>query len=124
MTSEFKRKAFHLLSLGFFALYAVGGRARTAGIVAGLWGIVAVGEALRLRNPAFNRWVLVRFNGIYRESESTKPSGILWMLSGAVLLVSLTPDVDVVMAALAWCHHSSCQMWKYYAPGVASSRSW
>lgn len=100
MGTELKRKAFHLFSLLYAALFAYGGRERALWVLGGAFLAVAVVETVRLRNAAFNERLITLFGGIHREKEAHRPSGILWTLGGAFLTIWLVPDRDVVLTSL------------------------
>ncbi len=100
MTSELKRKAFHVFTLLYAALYVYAGRTKSLWLLGVGFFLVAVGEAVRLRRPALNEKIIRLFQGIHREKETNRPSGILWTLGGAFLTILLVPYPDVVLACL------------------------
>jgi dolichol kinase len=99
---EVRRKIFHLFSLLYALLYWKAGRADSLKILCALWAAIAVLEAVRLRRPRFNQWLIKVFGGIHRAKEVNKPSGILWTLAGAILVIFLIPFPDVVLASLGY----------------------
>jgi dolichol kinase len=96
------RKLFHSLSAGYAVLYAVAGREWSLGVLGGAALLGAVLEAVRLRNSAFNHWLIGRFSGIHREKEIHRPSGIFWTLAGCFLTVLFVPERDIVIAAMLY----------------------
>jgi dolichol kinase len=97
---EIKRKAFHLLSVFYIALFAWAPRPAAVTVLGVLTASLAALEAVRLRRPGLNRALVAFFGGIHRESETDRPSGIFWTLLGAFLTVALVPPRDVVTTAL------------------------
>ncbi len=100
VNDEIKRKAFHLFTLLYAALFAFYGRDLSLKVLGVLFLLTAALEAVRLRRPALNEKLIALFGGIQREKEKTHPSGILWTLGGAFLTILLVPDRDVVIASL------------------------
>jgi diacylglycerol kinase (CTP) len=100
VSDELKRKAFHMFTLLYAALFVWGGRERSLLALGSAFLVVALVEAFRLRHAAFNDRLLGLFGGIHREKESRRPSGILWTLGGAFLTIWLVPHPDVVLTSL------------------------
>ncbi|MBL0350699.1 MAG: hypothetical protein IPP68_10070 [Elusimicrobia bacterium] len=100
--NEGARKLFHSLSAGYALLYAWSGRTTTLWVLGAALGVSAVVEAVRLRNPRVNEFLLSRFGGIHREKEIDKPSGIFWTLGGCVGVVALVPARDIVLASMLY----------------------
>ena len=100
ISSELKRKAFHVFTLLYAALYVYAGRTRSLWLLGAGFVLVAVGEAIRLRHSALNEKMIRLFQGIHREKETNRPSGILWTLGGAFLTIFLVPYPDIVLTSL------------------------
>lgn len=102
MWNEIKRKSFHLLSF----VYLVGAiyipRPRYLMILAVFLAVVFAFETCRLRNPLFQNFIYRYFGGLFRESEQTRYSGMLWMLLGVLLTLALVEPIDVASTALLY----------------------
>lgn len=96
------RKLFHSLSAGYAILYALAGREWTLGVLGGAVVMGAILETVRLRNRAFNQWLIGRFAGIHREKELIRPSGIFWTMLGCFLTALLVAERDIVIAAMLY----------------------
>lgn len=99
---EMRRKLFHLLGLLYLVLYGVAGRLPLLWVVGVAFLMLAVFEAVRLRSPGLNAWLLKSFGGIHRPFEARTPSGILWTLGGVWLTVAVVPHPDIVATSLLY----------------------
>src|SRR5262245_9018294 len=97
---EVKRKLFHSLSLLYALLYWVMGRTVALWVIGSAFVLVGIVEAVRLRNPAVNEAMIRWFNGIHRDFEVNRPSGILWTLLGCWLTMFFVPQRDIVIVCL------------------------
>ncbi|HOW27624.1 MAG TPA: hypothetical protein PK876_03860 [Elusimicrobiota bacterium] len=102
MTQELKRKAFHSLILLIILSYVFLPLPVVFWGLGILWAAVGVTEAVRLRRPRVNDFLMRFFHGIDRETERTRPSGIFWTLSGALLVVGLIPYRDIAVTCLIY----------------------
>jgi dolichol kinase len=96
---EFKRKAFHCLSLVYLGVFFALGR-RDASLALGAWiAIEGIAEAIRLRNPELNARLMGIFGGIHREKEMHRISGILWTSLGCLGTIAFFGSDPRVVAA-------------------------
>lgn len=81
---EFGRKAFHMLSLAYWAAYALIGWPRVGWCMAAWLAVVFAIETARLRAPAVERFLVGLFEGMIRETERRHYSGIVHTTSGSL----------------------------------------
>jgi len=99
---EVKRKSFHLLSIIYILAYW----ALPKMVV--LWGlgavivIVVLGEGIRLRISAFNKWILYVLGGVHRMEEENNLSGLPWTLAGSFFTILFFHDRTVVLVSLLY----------------------
>lgn len=96
---EFKRKAFHCLSLVYLGVYLRWGRWPAAAALAMWIPIEGSVEWARLRKPELNAWLMKTLGGIHRESETHRISGIFWTTLGCLATIALFGDRPPVVAA-------------------------
>jgi glycerol-3-phosphate acyltransferase PlsY len=99
---EIKRKAFHLLSLLYAAVYAFLGRQETCILLGGLLAVIAAIEISRLKSSRMNAWLEGYFGGIQRPEEKRRLSGIFWTLAGSWLTFLLIPDRNLVFCVMGY----------------------
>jgi len=99
LLKEFKRKAFHCLSLLYLAAYHRFG-ARTTLTLMAVW-ILLEGcvEWVRLRYPRVNGTLMRLVGNIHRPDEEHRVSGILWTTLGCWLTLFLFGDRPMVVSA-------------------------
>ena len=103
MRREILRKLFHFLSLLYLAAYHILGRGPALAAL-GAWIVLVAGiEALRLRRPAVNEFLMRFFGGIHRESEARRFSGIVWTSIGCWLTIAAFGGSPRVVAAGLLC---------------------
>ena len=100
--AEFKRKAFHHLSLLYMGLYAVLPRLLTLWLLLAALLLAGGVEFIRLRRPELNARLLQKFGGIHRPAEITAPSGIFWTLAGCWLTMVVFTNRRIVLPALGF----------------------
>jgi len=97
---EIKRKTFHLLCLLYILAYWFFPWRVVSWGFGILISLVIAGEAIRLTNPSFNKWILDVLGGVHRQEETGRLSGLLWTLSGSFLTMLIFPDKRIVVASL------------------------
>jgi dolichol kinase len=102
LSAELKRKAFHHLSFFYILIYAILPRPVAIGLMLAFVAVAGAAEFLRLRRPEMNAWFLERFDGIYREDEIMKPSGIFWTLLGCAATMIIFASPRVILPALGF----------------------
>lgn len=96
---EFKRKAFHMLSLGYWALFAFLGWPRT-GWFMGAWLVLVFSiETARLKIPAVERRLVGAFEGMIRDTERRHYSGIIHTTTGSLAAMLIACGDPVVVGA-------------------------
>lgn len=98
-SSEFGRKAFHMLSLVYLAAYHGLGYPRVVAWMLG-WSAIVVGvETARLYLPALNRRLTAFFGGMARAAELNRFSGIFHTTVGVLLVVLAYGDRSRLVTA-------------------------
>lgn len=100
MVRELARKAFHLLSLTYLAVWKLFGIKPFL-----VWtAFVVVVETWRLRSPGLNAWLTRTFGGLARDDEHDKYSGIIHTTFGALIVfVAFGDKHPHVIAAAIYC---------------------
>lgn len=94
---EFGRKAFHMLSLVYWAAFAFFGWPRIVRIM-GAWLVVVIAiETARLRIPAVERRLVSWFDGMIRETERRHYSGILHTTTGSLVAMLIASGDPVIV---------------------------
>ncbi|MBI4249262.1 MAG: hypothetical protein HY611_07145 [Elusimicrobia bacterium] len=100
---EIRRKLFHLLILGYVALYLLLGRSAAAWTL-GFWALaVAFIEWLRLRSPRLNARIFKLFGAVARKEESGRLSGVVFTSWGCWLAVLFFGERPAVIVAALAC---------------------
>lgn len=99
---EFKRKIFHLFSLGYALGYYFLGRNPTVIILGLLLAVESAIEFGRFFFLNFNSKLVHWFGGIHREQEFYKSSGIFWTLLGSLVIIGLFPNRSVVLCSMGY----------------------
>ncbi|PCI40016.1 MAG: hypothetical protein COB53_02225 [Elusimicrobia bacterium] len=99
LVREFKRKAFHLLSLVHLGAFWALGQKNAAIAVLAFTALSLLVETFRLRNRGFNNWLINRLGGIHREKEKNKMSGIVWTSLGCFGTIVLFGEQPRVVSA-------------------------
>jgi dolichol kinase len=81
---EFGRKAFHMLSLVYWAAFSFFGWPRIVGLMSAWLAVVLVIETARLRVPSIERALVGLFDGMIRETERKHYSGIFHTTAGSL----------------------------------------
>ena len=100
--TEFKRKAFHSLSILYGLAYYFLERKAVVEMMGGLTCAEGLIEFGRLYAPALNARLMGWFGGIHRAEEKRKVSGIFWTLLGCWMTIFLFRDRAVVLCALGY----------------------
>lgn len=95
---EFGRKAFHMLSLAYWAAFALFGWPRIVSWMTGWLLIVWIVEAARLRAPAVDRLLLKVFGGMIRETERRHYSGVIHTTAGSLAAMLIAGGDPVIVA--------------------------
>ena len=99
---EIRRKTFHMLTLLYVAGYwFLPWEVTIIGMAAVLLFVIA-GEAVRLNNPAANKWILATLGSVHRKEETHRMSGLVWTLSGSLLTMLIFEDRLIVTASLLY----------------------
>ena len=96
---EFGRKAFHMLSLVYWAAFFFFGWPRIVYWMAGWLLIVVIVETARLRVPAVERRLVGLFEGMIRETERRYYSGILHTTAGSLAAMLIAGGDPVIVGA-------------------------
>lgn len=103
---EAKRKAFHMLSLIYLALYLIAGWPLAGGLMLAWLLACLLVETVRLNVPAADRAFLWFFEGLIRETERRHFSGIVHTAAGALVAMLIGGGdrmiVSVAMLQLAF----------------------
>jgi phytol kinase len=83
-------------------LYAFLPRAVCLQVMGGMGLVIVVLEGLRLRTPAFNRWVWERVVGFARQWEKDGISSVFWTWLGSFLTMLIFSRREIVLAALGF----------------------
>jgi len=101
LRAELIRKAFHLLCLGYAAVYWYFGWPRAGYLMLGWLGASFVIETARLRVPAVERFLVGFFEGMIRDTERAHYSGILHTAAGSLVAMCVAQgDSRIVYAAI------------------------
>jgi dolichol kinase len=100
LSTEFRRKIFHHLSLVYMAIYAFTPTWFSISVLGLALVILSAVEFIRLRRPEINDWFLKAFGGIHRPAEILAPSGIFWTLAGCWLIMVLLEEKTLVLPIL------------------------
>jgi glycerol-3-phosphate acyltransferase PlsY len=96
------RKFYHLAGgLGLLSLYDLLGRPYALIVYAGLFLIILMLEVIRLKIPAFNRFVLDRFGSFIRDREANRLTGTAPYVLGIALSLFLYRS-DIATAAICF----------------------
>lgn len=98
---EFGRKAFHMLSLVYWAAFSFFGWPRIGGLMAVWLAVVLAIETARLRVPSMERALVGFFDGMIRETERKHYSGIFHTTAGSLAaMIVAGGDPAIVGAAI------------------------
>ncbi len=98
---EFGRKAFHMLSLVYWAGFLVVGWPRAGYLLAAWLAVVLAVETARLKIPAVERFLVGLFEGMIRDTERAHYSGIVHTSAGSLAAMLIARgDPRVVGAAI------------------------
>ena len=98
---EFGRKAFHMLSLVYWAAFTFFGYPRILYWLSGWLVVVLIIETVRLRVPAIERVLVGLFDGMIRDSERRHYSGIVHTTAGCLgAMLVAAGDPMIVGAAI------------------------
>lgn len=98
---ELGRKTFHMLSLVYWAAFAVIGWPRVLWWMAGWLVVVLAVETARLKVPAAERFLVGLFEGMIRETERKHYSGIVHTTAGSLAAMLIAQgDPAVVGTAI------------------------
>ena len=101
MAREFGRKAFHMLSLVYWAAFAFFGWPKIVYWMSGWLVIVLIIETARLRLPALERRLVGLFEGMIRDTERRHYSGIFHTTAGSLAAMLVAGgDPAIVGAAI------------------------
>jgi dolichol kinase len=100
LRAEFKRKAFHMMSLVYWAAFAYFGWPATGKLMAAWLAAVFVLETARLKVPAVERRLVGAFEGMIRDTERRHYSGIIHT-TGGTLAAMLIAAGDPVIVGVA-----------------------
>jgi dolichol kinase len=96
---EFGRKAFHMLSLVYWAAFFFFGWPRIVPIMSVWLVIVLIIETARLRVPAVERALVGLFEGLIRETERKHYSGIVHTTAGSLVAMVVAGGDPVIVGA-------------------------
>jgi dolichol kinase len=99
---ELRRKAFHMLALGYVAALIYLPRPVFLNAIVWLFTIVAGVELARLRSPRLNEWLFDRFGSFFRSDEKHRFSGVFWMLLGVGSAAALVAPLPLAASALLY----------------------
>ncbi|MFI5344854.1 MAG: diacylglycerol/polyprenol kinase family protein [Elusimicrobiota bacterium] len=99
LSREFGRKAFHMLSLAYWAAFAFLGWPTTGYWMAGWLLVVLSIETARLKIPSVERRLVSLFEGMIRETERTHYSGIVHTTSGSLAAMIIARGDPVIVGA-------------------------
>ena len=99
LTREFGRKAFHMLSLVYWAAFFFLGWPRIVYWMSGWLVIVLIIETARLRVPAVERALVGFFEGLIRETERKHYSGIVHTTTGSLAAMLIAQGDPVIVGA-------------------------
>ena len=99
LSREFGRKAFHMLSLVYWAAFTVVGWPTIAVYMTGWLCLVLVIETARLKIPALERRMVGLFEGMIRETERRHYSGIVHTTSGSLAAMIVAQGDPVIVGA-------------------------
>lgn len=98
---ELGRKAFHMMSLAYWAAFAFFGWPRVVYWMAGWLCAVLAVETVRLKSPSVERFLVGLFDGMIRDTERTHYSGILHTTAGSLAAMLIARgDPAIVGAAI------------------------
>ena len=99
LKKEFGRKAFHMLSLVYWAAFALIGWPRIVPLMS-VWLVVVVAiETARLKIPSVERRLVSLFEGMIRETERKHYSGIVHTTSGSLAAMVIAQGDPVITGA-------------------------
>ncbi|MBI3564448.1 MAG: hypothetical protein HY079_04540 [Elusimicrobia bacterium] len=96
---ELGRKAFHMLSLVYWAAFALVGWPRIVPAMAAWLVVVLAVETARLRVPALERRLVAFFDGMMRETERRHFSGIVHTTAGSLMAMLVAQGDPVIVGA-------------------------
>lgn len=96
---EFGRKAFHMLSLVYWAAFYFFGWPRIVPMMSVWLAIVLVVETARLRVPFVERTLVGLFEGLIRETERKHYSGIVHTTAGTLAAMLIAGGDPVIVGA-------------------------
>ena len=99
LTREFGRKAFHMLSLAYWAAFFYFGWPRIVYWMCGWLLIALIVETARLYVPAVQRLLVGFFEGMIRESERRHYSGIVHTTTGSLAAMLIAQGDPVIVGA-------------------------
>lgn len=99
LNREFKRKAFHLLSLIYLAVYLKLGHPLALYLLAGWMFLVAAVETARLKSPAVRNYFQSVFGGIIREKETGRYTGTFYTTLGSLVTLFFFGTRPVIVNA-------------------------
>ncbi|CEJ79925.1 Putative Phosphatidate cytidylyltransferase family protein [[Torrubiella] hemipterigena] len=127
---EVPRKVLHV-SIGFFVVWLYTSGTQTSAVAPYLMTAlvpIACTDALRHRNPSFNRFYVRVLGALMRESEYAGWNGVIFYLLGAwSVLYFLPKDVGVMsVLLLSWCDTAAStfgRLWGRYTPRLRKGKS-
>ena len=96
---EFGRKAFHMLSLVYWAAFFFFGWPRIVPMMCVWLVIVLIVETARLKVPAVERTLVGLFEGLIRDSERKHYSGIVHTTAGSLIAMVVASGDPVIVGA-------------------------
>lgn len=96
---EIGRKAFHMLSLVYLAVFHLLGWPAAGRAMAAWLPVVFVIETLRLKSPAVERFLVGVFDGLMRETERRHFSGIFHTTAGSLAAMLIAGGDPVITGA-------------------------
>lgn len=99
LRAEFKRKAFHMLSLGYLGVFRLAGGPLAVRLMWGWLAFCLVVETARLKVPAVERLLTGFFEGLIRETERRHFSGIVHTTAGCLIAMLVGRGDTVIVTA-------------------------
>jgi dolichol kinase len=103
LTREFGRKAFHMLSLVYWAAFVFFGWPRIVPWMSGWLFVVLIIETVRLRVPSIERRLVGFFDGMIRETERKHYSGIFHTTAGSLAAMLVAGGDPVIVGSAIGC---------------------
>lgn len=119
---ELKRKLFHLLSLGFAALYWFFPVWVVLAALITLFVMAAATEIARAKSKKFNDLIKTVFGGIMRDEEDKHTAGVIWTIAGAIIAITLfDPTIDLFQGLFADIDCRRCVMMCFFYLALGDS---